>query len=84
MGAVPLQVAKWSRLAKRDTSRTPPITLAATTGPTPKTSVRVVPDAATATVSFFLASRIWASMRRRSSTNVAASSQLLLPQLPLA
>ena len=37
------------------------------TGPTPKSSVRVVPDARTAAVSFFLVSRSWASRRRRSS-----------------
>ena len=45
------------------------------TGPTPKISVSVVPDARTAAVSLFLVSRIWASMRRRSSRNSAASSQ---------
>ena len=44
-------------------------------GPAPKTSVRVVPDARTAAVSFFFASRIWASTRRRSARNSAASSQ---------
>src|SRR5262250_524654 len=38
---------------KRDTTRTSPITVAATTGPTPKTLVRV------AVASFFLASLIW-------------------------
>jgi hypothetical protein len=75
IGVVPLQAAKWSRLAKRDTSRTSPVTVAATTGPTPKTSVRVVPEAATAVVSFFFASPIWASIRRRSARNSAASSQ---------
>ncbi len=37
--------------------------------------VVVVPDARTATVSLFLVSCIWASMRRRSSRNSAASSQ---------
>ena len=44
------------------------------TGPTPKTSVRDVPEARTATASFFLVSRSWASMRRRSARNSAASS----------
>ena len=51
------------------------MTVAAMTGPTPKSSVRVVPDAWTAAASFFLVSRSWASMRRRSSRNSAASSQ---------
>src|SRR5262245_391258 len=36
-------------------------------GPTPKTSVSVVPEARTATVSLFLTSRICAPMRRRSA-----------------
>ena len=45
------------------------------TGPTPNSPVRLVPVAWTATVSFFLVSRSWASMRRRSSRNAAASSQ---------
>jgi hypothetical protein len=54
-------------------SRTSPITVAATTGPTPKTSVRVVPEARTAADSLFFASRIWASMWRRSARNSAAS-----------
>jgi len=49
--------------------------VAAMTGPAPKISVTVVPDALTATASFFLVSRIWASMRRRSPGNAAASSQ---------
>jgi len=49
--------------------------VAAMTGPTPKIWVVVVPEARTATVSRFLVSRIWASMRRRSSRNSAASSQ---------
>jgi hypothetical protein len=44
------------------------------TGPTPNRLVNVVPEARTAVVSFFLASLIWASMRRRSSRNSAASS----------
>jgi hypothetical protein len=38
------------------------MTAAAITGPTPKTSVRLVPAARTAAVSFFLVSRSWASM----------------------
>jgi hypothetical protein len=52
-GAVPLQAAKRSRLANRDTSATSPITVAAANGPTPKRSVRLVPDARTAAASFF-------------------------------
>jgi hypothetical protein len=74
IGAVPLQSAKRSRLAKRETSPTQPVTVAAMTGPTPKISVVVVPDARTAVSSFFLVSRSWASRRRRSSRNMAASS----------
>jgi len=35
------------------------------TGPTPKTSVRVVPEAWTAAASFFLACFVWSSIRRR-------------------
>jgi len=61
-------------VSERDTIRTSPITVAATTGPTPKTLVRVVPEARTAVASFFVAPLIWASMRRRSSRNWAASS----------
>src|SRR5271156_6666651 len=53
IGAVPLQDAKWSRFLKRDTSRTSPMTAAAMTGPTPKSPVRLVPDARTAASSFF-------------------------------
>ena len=45
------------------------------TGPTPKTSVRDVPQARTATASFFLVSRSWASIRRRPAVNSAASSR---------
>src|SRR2546430_13920994 len=45
------------------------------TGSTPKTSVRDVPDARTATASFFLVSRSWTSMRRRPAVNSAASSR---------
>ena len=41
-GAVPLKAAKRSRLAKRMTSPVMPTIVAATTGPTPKTSVVVV------------------------------------------
>ena len=44
------------------------------TGPTPKISVRVVPDARTAAVSLFRVSRIWVSIRRRSSRKSAARS----------
>jgi hypothetical protein len=39
MGAVPLKAPKRSRLAKRMTSPVMPTIVAATTGPTPKTSV---------------------------------------------
>ncbi len=53
-GAVPFQAAKWSRLGKRDTSRTAPMTVAAITGPTPNSPVKPVPAARTATVSFLL------------------------------
>ena len=63
-----------ARPGNRDTSRTSPMTVAATTGPTPNSPVRLVPAAATTTASFFLASRSWASMRRRSSRKAAASS----------
>ena len=52
------------------------------TGPTPKISVRVVPDAWTAAVSLFLASRIWASMRRRSSRKPSARSRRACPTAP--
>jgi hypothetical protein len=62
-------------LANRDTSRTSPITVAAMNGPTPKTSVTVLPEARTATASFFLVSRSWTSMRRMSAVNSAASSR---------
>jgi hypothetical protein len=40
---------------------TSPMTVAAMTGPTPKTSVRLVPDALTAAASFVRASRRRAS-----------------------
>ena len=60
---------------KAETPAAQPITVAAMTGPTPKISVVVVPDVLTATASFFLVSRIWASRRRRSSRNSPASSQ---------
>jgi integrase/recombinase XerD len=46
----------------------------AITGPTPKTRVRVVPEALTAAASFFLVSRSRASRRRRPARNSAASS----------
>ena len=49
--------------------------VAAMTGPTPNRPVRLVPDARTAVSSFFLVSRSWASVRRRSSMRAAASSQ---------
>ena len=41
------------------------------TGPTPKISVRLVPEALTAAASFFLVSRSWASRRRMSARNSA-------------
>jgi hypothetical protein len=56
-------------------SRTLPITVAATTGPTPKIWVTVVPEARTAAVNFLLVSRIWVPVRRRSPGNSAVSSQ---------
>src|SRR5215831_9273702 len=52
-GAVPVQAAKRSLVANRATPATSPITVAAITGPTPKISVRLVPDALTTTASFF-------------------------------
>src|SRR5580658_2716648 len=48
--------------------------VAAMTGPTPNTSVRLVPDAVTAVVSFFLAPASLASMRRRSARCSSATS----------
>jgi hypothetical protein len=74
IGAVPLQAANRSRLANRVTSVTSPMTVPALTGPMPKTSVTEVPEALTAAASFFLVSRSWASRRRRSARNSAASS----------
>ena len=49
--------------------------VAAMTGPTPNSPVRLVPLARTAVASFFLESRSWPSIRRRSSMKAAASSQ---------
>jgi hypothetical protein len=60
---------------ERDTSSTSPSTIPAMTGPTPNTSVSVVPEAFTAAASFFFTWPSWASMRRRSSRKSAASSQ---------
>jgi hypothetical protein len=74
-GAVLLQAAKWSRPGNRDTSSTSPSTIPAMTGPTPNTSVSVVPEAFTAAASFFFTWLSWASMRRRSSRKSRASSQ---------
>ena len=74
-GAVPLQAANRSFVGNREMSRTSPITVAATAGPTPKTSVRVVPEARTAAASFFFVSRSWAPVRRRSARYSAASSR---------
>jgi len=75
MGAVPLQAANRSRLPKRDTWRTSPMTAAAMTGPTPNSPVRQVPAARTAAAAFVLVWRIRASRPRRSSVSSAASSQ---------
>jgi hypothetical protein len=58
----------------------PPMMVAAMTGPTLKTSVSVVPAAATTAVILFLVSRIWASMRARSSVNAPASPDSQEPQ----
>jgi hypothetical protein len=69
-----LEAAKWSRLGKRATVTTSPITVAAMTGPAPKTSVTLVPDALTAVASFFLTSRRRASRWRMSASSSAASS----------
>jgi hypothetical protein len=49
--------------------------VAALTGPTPKTWVRVVPEARTAAASFFFVRVSWASMPRRSARNSDASSR---------
>ena len=55
-----MQAAKWSRLGNRATVMTSPMTVAAMTGPAPKTSVMLVPDALTAAASFtVLVTRIW-------------------------
>ena len=51
------------------------MTVAAMTGPAPKTSVMLVPDALTAAASFFRASRRWASRWRMSASSSVASSQ---------
>ena len=60
------------------------MTAAAMTGPTPKSPVRLVPEAGTATASFFLVSRSRASMRRRSSDERGGqlAAGLLPPRLP--
>ena len=58
----------------RATSPASPMMVPAMTGPTPKTSVRVVREALTATASFFLVSRSWASRWRKSARNSPASS----------
>ena len=63
-----------SRPGNRATSPTSPMTVPAITGPTPKTCVRVVPEALTAAASFFLVSRSCPSRWRRSARNSAASS----------
>src|SRR5205085_2047399 len=47
IGAVPLKAAKRSRVGNQAMSPVTPTTVAATTGPTPKMSMTVVPDAAT-------------------------------------
>ena len=74
MGAVPLKAAKRSRVGKRAMSPVTPTTVAATTGPTPKMSMVVVPDAATTCSSRFFDSASWPSTRRRSSSSSSASS----------
>ena len=74
-GAVPLQAAKQSGPGNRQMSRTSPITAAATAGPTPDTSVTVVPEAWTAAASRRLVSRRRASRRRRPARNSPASSR---------
>jgi len=51
------------------------MTAAAMTGPAPNSPIRLVPASWTAAVSFFLVSRIRASMPHRSSRNAAASSE---------
>jgi hypothetical protein len=56
------------------TSVTSPMMVPATTGPAPKTWVRVVPETLTAAASFLRVSRSWASRRRRSARKSAASS----------
>jgi hypothetical protein len=75
MGAVPLQAANRSRLPKRDTWRTSPMTVAAMTGPAPNSPVRLVPAARTAAAAFLRVSRIRVPAPRRSSVSSAASSQ---------
>ena len=59
MGAVPLKAAKGARVGKRAMSPVTPTTVAATTGPTPKRWMTLVPDAATTCSSRFLDSVIW-------------------------
>jgi hypothetical protein len=56
--------------------------MAAMTGPTPNTSVSVVPDTLTAAASFFFVWLIWVSMRRRSSRKSLASSQPAISTTP--
>src|SRR5712691_1589344 len=67
IGAVPLYEANLSAVGNRVMSVTSPMTVAAMTGPTPKTSVRLVPDALTAAVIFLRVSRSWMPGRRRSA-----------------
>src|SRR5262245_38683693 len=58
------------------------MTVAATTGPTPKMPVRLVPEARTAVLIFARASRSWVSMRRRSARCSAARSYQAWPAGP--
>jgi len=72
---VPFQAANRSRVANLRTSAASPMTMAATTGPTPNRPVTDVPDALTAVASFFLDSRIWSSRWRRSASSSADRSR---------
>jgi hypothetical protein len=58
------------------------MTVAAMTGPAPKTSVRLVPDAVTAVASFLFTSRRWASRWPMPASSSAASSRRALATGP--
>jgi hypothetical protein len=62
---------------------TSPMTVAAMSGPAPKTSVRLVPDALTAAASFVRASRRRASRWRMPPSSSAAISQRAWQQPPM-